>query len=127
MIAEAGQIERADCGASWLRGRAIGWVRTSVFFSVPARPMGVKQFRRYFEAAISVPGPETERLGRAARNACLFLTAGVIERGGSLPGPHDPRTQRLPRRVASLAANSHSAKPSVQPDFLWQCRSLIGL
>src|SRR5262245_6801428 len=34
---------------------------------------------------------------------------------GLLPGPHDPSTQRLPRRVTSLAAISHSAKPSVQP------------
>src|SRR5262249_31607541 len=34
---------------------------------------------------------------------------------GLLPGPHDPSTQRLPRHVTSLAAISHSAKPSVQP------------
>src|SRR5262245_39192277 len=33
---------------------------------------------------------------------------------GLLPGPHDPSTQRLPRHVTSLAAISHSAKPSVQ-------------
>src|SRR5262249_11077249 len=33
---------------------------------------------------------------------------------GLSPGPHDPSTQRLPRRVTSLAAISHSAKPSVQ-------------
>ena len=45
-------------------------------------PEGREEFRHYFEAAISVPGPATERLGRAARNANLFLTAGVIERDG---------------------------------------------
>ena len=45
-------------------------------------PEGRDEFRRYFEAAIPVPGPETARLGRAARNADLFLTAGVIERDG---------------------------------------------
>lgn len=43
-------------------------------------PEGRDEFRRYFEAAISVPGPETKRLGSAARKAGLFLTAGVIER-----------------------------------------------
>jgi nitrilase len=48
-------------------------------------PEGRDEFRRYFETAILVPGPETERLGRAARHANLFLTAGVIEReGGTL-------------------------------------------
>src|SRR5215813_14222746 len=36
---------------------------------------------------------------------------------GLLPGPHDPSTQRLPRHVTSLAAISHSAKPSVQPNL----------
>jgi len=45
-------------------------------------PEGRDDFRRYFEAAISVAGPETQRLGRAARAAKLFLTAGVIERDG---------------------------------------------
>jgi nitrilase len=46
---------------------------------------GRDEFCRYFEAAISVPGPETQRLGRAVRAAKLFLTAGVIEReGGTL-------------------------------------------
>jgi len=45
-------------------------------------PEGRDEFRRYFEAAIPVPGPETARLGSAARNANLFLTAGVVERDG---------------------------------------------
>ena len=43
---------------------------------------GRDEFRRYYEAAIAVPGPETVRLGRAARNANLFMTVGVIERDG---------------------------------------------
>ena len=45
-------------------------------------PEGREEFRRYYEAAITVPGPETARLGRAARSAGLYLTAGVIERDG---------------------------------------------
>src|SRR5262249_8205259 len=40
---------------------------------------------------------------------------------GLLPGPHDPSTQRLPRHVTSLAAISHSAKPSVQPKLCKRC------
>ena len=45
-------------------------------------PEGRKLFRRYFEDAIDVPGPETARLGEAARAHGLWLTIGVIERDG---------------------------------------------
>jgi len=45
-------------------------------------PEGRDEFRRYCDATVSVPGPETERIGRAVRGAGLFLTAGVIERDG---------------------------------------------
>jgi nitrilase len=43
-------------------------------------PEGRKQFRRYFEGAIEVPGPETERLGEAVRAAAAWVVIGVIER-----------------------------------------------
>jgi nitrilase len=45
-------------------------------------PEGRKLFRRYFESAIEVPGPATERLGKAARAHGLWLVIGVIERDG---------------------------------------------
>jgi len=44
---------------------------------------GKELFRRYFEAAIPLPGPEAEALGRVAREAGVHLAVGVIER---LPG-----------------------------------------
>lgn len=48
-------------------------------------PEGRVWFRRYFEGAIQVPGPETARLGEAARTYAVWLTIGVIEReGGTL-------------------------------------------
>ena len=43
-------------------------------------PEGREQFRRYFDGAIDVPGPGTERLGRAARSSRVYLVVGVIER-----------------------------------------------
>lgn len=43
---------------------------------------GRAQFRRYYENAIEVPGPVTERLGAAARAHELWVTIGVIERDG---------------------------------------------
>jgi nitrilase len=43
-------------------------------------PEGRKLFRRYYEGAIDVPGPATERLGEAARAAGAWVVIGVIER-----------------------------------------------
>src|SRR5438270_5321050 len=48
-------------------------------------PEGRKLFRRYFEGAVDVPGPDTARLAVAARAHGLWLVIGVIEReGGTL-------------------------------------------
>ncbi len=43
---------------------------------------GREEFRRYFEAAIPVPGPETDRIGEMARSLGGWLVVGVIERDG---------------------------------------------
>jgi len=45
-------------------------------------PEGREQFRRYFEGAIAVPGPDVERIGKAARSCGLHLVVGAIERDG---------------------------------------------
>ena len=41
---------------------------------------GRDEFRRYFEASIAVPGPETQRLGKAAAAAKIYVVIGVMER-----------------------------------------------
>jgi nitrilase len=43
---------------------------------------GREQFRRYFDSAINVPGPETETLAALATELDLHIVTGVIERGG---------------------------------------------
>jgi nitrilase len=43
-------------------------------------PEGREEFAAYYRQSIVVPGPETLRLGDAARKANLFLTNGIIER-----------------------------------------------
>jgi len=43
-------------------------------------PEGRDQFRRYWESAIDVPGPDVDRLGRMAAANRLHLVIGVIER-----------------------------------------------
>lgn len=43
-------------------------------------PGGMRLFRRYWESAITVPGPETSRMGAVARESGVVLAVGVIER-----------------------------------------------
>ena len=43
---------------------------------------GRDHFRRYFESAIEVPGPDVDRIGEAAREHSIHLSVGVIERDG---------------------------------------------
>ncbi|MBE0620798.1 MAG: nitrilase [Burkholderiales bacterium] len=43
-------------------------------------PAGREEFRLYLEAAIEVPGPQTQRMGEAAAAHEAYLVMGVIER-----------------------------------------------
>lgn len=43
-------------------------------------PEGRDDFRRYWESAIDVPGPETDILADSARDNSIYLVIGVIER-----------------------------------------------
>lgn len=40
-------------------------------------------YQRYFENAVAVPGPDTDRMAKAAKDNGLYLVVGVIERGGT--------------------------------------------
>lgn len=46
-------------------------------------PESREEFRHYYENAIAVPGPETERIAAAAAELNLFIVVGVIERAGA--------------------------------------------
>jgi nitrilase len=43
---------------------------------------GRDHFRRYFESAVEVPGPDVDRMASVAREHRMHLVASVIERGG---------------------------------------------
>src|SRR3954468_5765625 len=45
-------------------------------------PEGRDWFRRYWDSSVDVPGPATESLGAAARDAGVYLVVGVVERDG---------------------------------------------
>src|ERR1700751_5936779 len=71
LIAEAG---RRGAGIAVLPEGFVGGYPKGADFRIflgARTPEGRDEFRRYFEAAIPVPGPETERLARAAPNANL--------------------------------------------------------
>jgi nitrilase len=46
-------------------------------------PRGREDFRRYYESALEVPGPECDALGEAAGQTGTLVVIGVIERDGS--------------------------------------------
>ncbi|HLZ13552.1 MAG TPA: nitrilase-related carbon-nitrogen hydrolase [Candidatus Acidoferrum sp.] len=43
---------------------------------------GRKDFQRYWESSVDVPGPAVDQLGRIARASNIYLVIGVIERNG---------------------------------------------
>jgi nitrilase len=43
---------------------------------------GRDDFRRYWESSVDVPGPAVDQIGRVARNNCIYMVIGVVERDG---------------------------------------------
>jgi nitrilase len=93
-------------------------------------PEGRDDFRRYWDAAIAVPGPETATLGEIAAAHGLNLVVGVIEReggtlyctalffaaGGDLKGKH---RKLMPTAMERLiwGFGDGSTMPAISTDF----------
>ncbi|THB73439.1 MAG: carbon-nitrogen hydrolase family protein [Desulfobacteraceae bacterium] len=43
---------------------------------------GRRLWKRYWENAVTVPGQDVERLGKAAKDACAYVAVGIIEKDG---------------------------------------------
>lgn len=78
-------------------------------------PEGRDMFRRYYESAIAVPGPDSERIGEAARAAGLHLVVGVIERDGATLYC----TALLFTPDGALAAKHRKVMPTAMERLIW--------
>jgi nitrilase len=81
-------------------------------------PAGKALFQRYWEAAITLPGPESDQLGQAAREAGIHLAVGVIER---LPGRASTLycTLALYGPAGDLLGIHRKLKPTAAERLVW--------
>jgi len=86
-VAEYARAARADRAELVVFPEALlgGYPRGAAFGAVigDRSRAGRDEFLAYSNAAVAVPGPETERLGEIAVETGLHLVVGVIERAGS--------------------------------------------
>ncbi len=82
-IAEAGKqgVQLLVFPETWLPGYPF-WLDVSPEMGLWDYAPTKAVFRRLFENSVDVPGPVTERLGKAARRAGLNLVMGINERDG---------------------------------------------
>ena len=83
------------------------------------KPSGRRAFGRYHDAAITVPGPETERMGQAAAEAGVYLAAGVIEKGAARSPGTLFCTLLYFAPDGSLAGLHRKLKPTAAERLIW--------
>ena len=80
---------------------------------------GRRTWERYRSAAVDVPGPETDRLGKVARSQGLFLCIGVIERDTTHSGGTLFCTLLYFGPDGTLLGKHRKLKPTAAERFLW--------
>lgn len=82
-------------------------------------PAGRRTWQRYHEAAIEIPGPETERLGEIARTHGVWLVVGVVERDATHTGGTLFCTLLYVRPDGTVAGKHRKLKPTAAERLVW--------
>ena len=82
-------------------------------------PAGRRTFGRYWDAAIAVPGPETDRMATAAADAGVFLAVGVIERDSTYSRGTLFCTLLYFTPEGVLAGKHRKLKPTAAERLIW--------
>ena len=87
-------------------------------FTVGARTQdGREDWKRYYDASVVVPGPETERLGEAAKAAGAYVSIGITERDAVNATLYCTNLIFTPD--GSLAAKHRKLKPTGAERVIW--------
>jgi len=82
-------------------------------------PAGRRTWERYWRAAIQVPGPETERFARAARESGTFLAVGAIEQDSRFSGGTLYCTLLYFGPDGALLGKHRKLKPTAAERVIW--------
>jgi len=82
-------------------------------------PLGRKAWLRYWRSAVEVPGPDTEAMGVAAREAGAYVAVGVIERDTTYSGGTLYCTVLFFGPDGSLLGKHRKLKPTAAERYLW--------
>ncbi len=80
---------------------------------------GRRTFDRYLKGAVTVPGPDTERMGEAAREAGVHLAVGVVERDADFGGGTLFCTLLYFGPDGALLGKHRKLKPTAAERFIW--------
>lgn len=80
---------------------------------------GREDFKRYYNSAIVVPGPDTERIGKAAKEAGAYVSIGVIEKDASGCDYTLYCTNLIFGPDGSLLARHRKLKPTGSERLIW--------
>ena len=83
------------------------------------KEQGRRTWQRYWENAVEVPGPATEALGKAARQANAYLAIGVIERDSQFSGGTVYCTLLYFGPDGRLMGKHRKLKPTAAERLIW--------
>mgnify|MGYP001029093450 CR=1 FL=1 len=80
---------------------------------------GRRVWQQYWETAVDVPGPDTERLGKAAADAGVYSVVGVVERDSTYGGGTLYCTLLYFGPDGSLLGKHRKLKPTAAERLIW--------